>query len=81
MRGLSPLLSFVAKRQVLALFAVGDVYASLCKKRRLPAADLSQPCAPPVSLSLVTRSPGVGSQPCGASAIKCWWLPRNPLVC
>ena len=31
-----------------------------------PAADLSQPYAPPVSLSLATRSPGVGSQPCGA---------------
>ena len=32
-----------------------------------PAADLSQPWAPPVGLlSLVTRSPGVGSQPCGA---------------
>ena len=31
-----------------------------------PAADLSQPCAPPVGLSLATRSPGVGSQPCGA---------------
>ena len=27
------------------------------------AADLSQPCAPPVGLSLATRSPGVGSQP------------------
>ena len=31
-----------------------------------PTADLSQPCAPPVGLSLATRSPGVGSQPCGA---------------
>ena len=31
-----------------------------------PAADLSQPCAPPVGLSLATRSSGVGSQPCGA---------------
>ena len=31
-----------------------------------PAADLSQPCAPPVGLSLATRSPGVGRQPCGA---------------
>ena len=31
-----------------------------------PAADLSQPCAPPVGLSLATRSPGVGSQPCSA---------------
>ena len=31
-----------------------------------PPADLSQPCAPPVGLSLATRSPGVGSQPCGA---------------
>ena len=31
-----------------------------------PAADLSQPCAPPVGLSLATRSPGVVSQPCGA---------------
>ena len=30
-----------------------------------PAADLSQPCAPPLGLSLATRSPGVGSQPCG----------------
>ena len=27
---------------------------------------LHQPCAPPVGLSLATRSPGVGSQPCGA---------------
>ncbi len=31
-----------------------------------PAADLSQPCAPPVGLSLATRCSGVGSQPCGA---------------
>ena len=31
-----------------------------------PTADLSQPCAPPVGLSLATRSPGVVSQPCGA---------------
>ena len=31
-----------------------------------PAADLSQPCAPPVGLSPATRSPGVGSQSCGA---------------
>ena len=31
-----------------------------------PAADLSQPCARPVGLSLATRSPGVRSQPCGA---------------
>ena len=31
-----------------------------------PSADLSQPRAPPVGLSLATRSPGVGSQPCGA---------------
>ena len=31
-----------------------------------PTADLSRPCAPPVGLSLATRSPGVGSQPCGA---------------
>ena len=31
-----------------------------------PAADLGQPCAPPVGLSPATRSPGVGSQPCGA---------------
>ena len=31
-----------------------------------PTADLSQPYAPPVGLSLATRSPGVGSQPCGA---------------
>ena len=31
-----------------------------------PTADLSQPCIPPVGLSLATRSPGVGSQPCGA---------------
>ena len=31
-----------------------------------PAADLGQPCAPPVGLSRATRSPGVGSQPCGA---------------
>ena len=31
-----------------------------------PSADLSQPCAPPVGLSPATRSPGVGSQPCGA---------------
>ena len=29
-----------------------------------PAADLSQPCAPPVGLSPATRSPGVGSQLC-----------------
>ena len=32
-----------------------------------PSADLSQPCAPPVGLSLATRSPVVGSQPCGAN--------------
>ena len=31
-----------------------------------PTADLSQPCVPPVSLSLATRSPGVVSQSCGA---------------
>ena len=31
-----------------------------------PAADLSQPCASPVGLSPATRSPGVGSQSCGA---------------
>ena len=31
-----------------------------------PAADLSQPCAPPVGLSPATLSPGVGSQSCGA---------------
>ncbi len=31
-----------------------------------PAADWSQPCAPPVGLSPATRSPGVGSQPYGA---------------
>ena len=31
-----------------------------------PAADLSQPCARPVGLSLATRSPGGRSQPCGA---------------
>ena len=31
-----------------------------------PAADLSQPCARPVGLLLATRSPGVGSQSCGA---------------
>ena len=32
-----------------------------------PAADLSQPCAPTVGLSLATRSPVVGSQPYGAN--------------
>ena len=32
----------------------------------LTCSDLSQPCAPPVGLSLATRSPGVGRQPCGA---------------
>ena len=32
-----------------------------------PSADLSQPCAPPVGLSLATRSPVVGRQPCGAN--------------
>ena len=48
-----------------------------------PTADLSQPCAPPVGLSLATRSPGVGSQPCGAKYPRFCAIPRAPklLIC
>ena len=48
-----------------------------------PTADLSQPCAPPVGLSLATRSPGVVSQPCGAKHLDSARIPRASklLIC
>ena len=51
---------------VPAAVEFGRVAAAVRCLQARPAADLSQPCAPAVGLSLATRSLGVGSQPCGA---------------
>ena len=48
-----------------------------------PAADLSQPCAPPVGLSPATRSPGVGSQSAARNTLDSARIPRASklLIC
>ena len=45
--------------------------------------DAARPCqrpAPPLWRKRGTRKSRLETNT-GASAIKCWWLPRNPLVC